>query len=68
MRTRPRPIKPRIVIIAVIAMTRNVTSDFKSPPPSRNSVPNPQVPTRAMPVPNISPPMMAPPHSIREPV
>ncbi len=36
MRMRPRPIKPRIVIIAVIAITRNVTSDFKSPPPSRN--------------------------------
>ena len=63
-----KPVAPRIAIMAVTAMTRNVSSALRSPPPSRNSVPNPQVPTSAMPRLNYSPPMMAPPDSTRGPV
>ena len=40
--------------------TISTTSGRRLPPPSRSTAPKPQVPTSAMPKPNISPPVTAP--------
>lgn len=53
---------PRWAARAESPITVSTTSARRLPPPSRSTAPKPHVPTRAMPMPNMKPPMIAPLH------
>ena len=49
---------PEDIVYAAMPMTKTITNDLRSPPPSRDNEPKPQFPENAIPSPNKTPPIM----------